>query len=225
MAYDRDRNGDILLELRDGVPFQAQLANTPVRSDHRLNTWAVFLQDQWRVRRFTLNAGLRLDGVEGNVPAQSSPAEHAGERSFEEISGAPDFPINVAPRVGVSYDLFGTGRTALKAYYGRFYNQFGSEIPESVNPNGLALIPVSWNDSTATCAPSPASWARSRASRAASSRASIRMRSGRTAKRSTPASSTRCCRISRCRSAIIAASIATASASSIPIVRRRRTRR
>ena len=147
MAYDRDRNGDILLELRDGVPFQAQLANTPVRSDHRLNTWAVFLQDQWRLRRFTVNAGLRLDGIEGNVPAQSSPAgTYAGERSFEKISGAPDFPINIAPRLGVSYDLFGTGRTAVKAYYGRFYNQFGSEIPESVNPNGLALIPVSWTD-------------------------------------------------------------------------------
>ncbi len=93
MAYDRDRNGDILLELRDGVPFQAQLANTPVRSDHRLNTWAVFLQDQWRVKRFTVNAGLRLDGVSGNVPAQSSPAgTYAGERSFEEIYGRAGFP-------------------------------------------------------------------------------------------------------------------------------------
>ena len=72
MAYDRDRNGDILLELRDGVPFQAQLANTPVRSDHRLNTWAVFLQDQWRVRRFTVNAGLRLDGVRERAGAVES---------------------------------------------------------------------------------------------------------------------------------------------------------
>jgi Carboxypeptidase regulatory-like domain len=148
MVYNRDRNGDILLELQDGVPFQAQLANTPVRSDHRLNTWGLFLQDQWRVRRITVNAGLRLDGVRGRVPAQSSPAgTWAGERSFDEITGVPDFSINVAPRLGVAYDLFGTGRTALKAYYGRFYNQFGSEILESVNQNGLALIPVRWTDS------------------------------------------------------------------------------
>jgi hypothetical protein len=147
MVYDRDRNGDILLEMRDGVPFQAQIANTPIRSDHRINTWGVFLQDQWRVNRFTINAGLRMDGVEGIVPAQASPAgTYVGVREFDEISGAPDFPFNAALRLGVSYDLLGNGRTALKAYYGRFYNQFGSEIPEAVNPNGLATLPVSWTD-------------------------------------------------------------------------------
>ncbi len=126
------------------------------------------------------------------MPAQSSPAgTYAGERSFDEITGSPDFPINVAPRLGVSYDLFGTGRTALKAYYGRFYNQFGSEIPEAVNPNGLALIAVSWNDANGNLRADRASWARSRASRADSSRASIPTRSGHTARKSTPASSTR----------------------------------
>ena len=193
MAYDRDRNGDILLEMRDGVPFQAQLANTPVRSDHRLNTWAVFLQDQWRVRRFTLNAGLRLDGVNGYVPAQSSPAgTWAGERSFDEIKGAPDFPLNIAPRLGVSYDLFGTGRTALKAYYGRFYNQFGSEITgsgESERPGADCRELERLQRQPARTI--PASWARSMASRADSSRASIPTRSGRTARKSTPASNTR----------------------------------
>ena len=35
MAYDRIRNGDILLELRDGVGFQGQIANTPIVSDHK----------------------------------------------------------------------------------------------------------------------------------------------------------------------------------------------
>jgi len=147
MVYNRDRNGDILLELRDGVPFQARLSNTPIRSDHRINTWAFFAQDQWRVKRFTINAGLRLDGVEGIVPAQSSPAgTWTPARQFDEITGVPDFPVNAALRLGISYDLFGTGRTALKGYYGRFYNQFGSEIPESVNPNGFAEIVVPWND-------------------------------------------------------------------------------
>jgi hypothetical protein len=34
----------------------------------------------------------------------------------------------------------------VKAYYGRFYNQFGSEIAETVNPNALATQNVPWTD-------------------------------------------------------------------------------
>ena len=46
----------------------------------------------------------------------------------------------------MSYDLSGKGRTALKAYYGRFYNQFGSEIAETINPNARINVTVPWND-------------------------------------------------------------------------------
>ena len=42
MQYDRIRNGDLFLELSDGVALRAQFANTPVDSDHRLQTWAAF---------------------------------------------------------------------------------------------------------------------------------------------------------------------------------------
>ena len=44
MVYDRKRNGDILLELNDGRAFQATLANTPINSDHRINTWGLFFR-------------------------------------------------------------------------------------------------------------------------------------------------------------------------------------
>lgn len=63
MEYERIRNGDILLELRDGVPFQAQIANTPIQSDHRVQTWGAFLQDRWVAGRATINLGVRIDGV------------------------------------------------------------------------------------------------------------------------------------------------------------------
>ncbi len=147
MKYSRTRNGDILLELRDGVAFQAQLANTPIEQVSRINTWGAFFQDQWRVKRLTVNAGIRLDGVHSYLPPQSSPAgTWVGERQFGEIDPVLDFSLNVGPRLGLAYDLFGNGKTALKAYYGRFYNQFGSELPDTVNQNALALQPVSWND-------------------------------------------------------------------------------
>ncbi len=146
MAYDRTRNGDHYLELSDGVASSVQIANTPVNSDHRLETWGAFVQDRWIIGRATINYGLRFDGVTSYLPAQSSPAgTFVGERSFPR-KDVFEYGFNAAPRVGVSYDLFGSGRTALKAYYGRFYNQFGSEIAESQNLNARQSIRVTWDD-------------------------------------------------------------------------------
>jgi hypothetical protein len=146
MQYDRIRNGDYYLELRDGVPNQAQLSNTPIVSDHRLETWGVFFQDRWMLGRATINAGVRMDGVKAFLPAQASPAgTFVGERSFAKTD-VFDYPFSIMPRLGVSYDLFGTGRTAVKAFWGRFYNQFGSEIAEAANPNAIVNQAVAWTD-------------------------------------------------------------------------------
>jgi hypothetical protein len=146
MGYDRIRNGDHYLELSDGVPTGAQIANTPVNSDHRLETWGVFLQDRWMVGRATINYGVRFDGVSSYLPEQSSPAgTFVGERSFPR-KDVFDYSFNAAPRFGIAYDLFGNGRAAVKAYYGRFYNQFGSELAETLNLNGLQSVRVTWTD-------------------------------------------------------------------------------
>jgi hypothetical protein len=146
MAYDRIRNGDVLLELVDGVATRAFLTNTPINSDHRLDTWGAFAQDRWALGRATINVGLRIDGVKGYLPAQSSPAgTYVGARDFAKRD-VFDFSPNVAPRIGFTYDLLGNGRTAVKAYYGRFYNQFGSELAESSNQNALASLQVPWTD-------------------------------------------------------------------------------
>ena len=146
MAYDRIRNGDILLEMRDGVPFQAQIANTPIVSDHKMETWGAFVQDRWVIGRATINVGVRFDGSSGYLPEQSSPAgRYVGERSFPKTD-IYDFSMNIGPRLGISYDVFGNGQTAVKAYYGRFYNQFGSEIVEATNLNALATQNVAWTD-------------------------------------------------------------------------------
>ena len=42
---------------------------------------------------------------------------------------------NIAPRVGVAYDLFGSGKTAVKAFYGRYYAIYGNNFT-SLNPGG-----------------------------------------------------------------------------------------
>jgi hypothetical protein len=146
MAYDRIRNGDILLETRNNVGFQGNISNTPIVSDHKMETWGAFVQDRWTIGRATINVGLRFDGASGYLPEQSSPAgTYVGERAYAQTD-VYDYSLNVAPRIGISYDVFGNGQTAVKAYFGRFFNQFGSEILENANPNALSTQNVVWTD-------------------------------------------------------------------------------
>ena len=215
MEYERIRNGDILLEMRTGVPFQGQIANTPINSDHRLETWGGFIQDRWMLGRATINIGLRFDGVSGYLPAQASPSgTYVGERSFSKTD-VFDYSFNLMPRFGISYDLFGNGKTALKAYYGRFYNQFGSEILETANPNALATLNATWADSDGDRQLDAGELLNVPAFSAGLFPSVNADSDRRTATRSTPASSTRSCPTWPWASATIAASTVTASASSI----------
>jgi hypothetical protein len=155
MELESKRNGDYYLEFNNGVALQAVFGNTPITSDHRLSTYGVFVQDRWTLGRATFNLGLRVDGVSAYLPAQTSPAgSFVGERSFPR-NDVFDFGPNIQPRIGVTYDVFGNGKTAVKAYYGRFYNQFGSEIAQTANPNALAKQAVSWTDSNGNRALDP----------------------------------------------------------------------
>ena len=148
-AYDQNQNHDIRLDLRDGVPFTATLYNTPVNSDVGVNTWGAFVQDSWVITESS--------ELEPRCSLRWNPRIHAGtveprrhiyrlRATFAEIRDAPDWPLNVGPRMGFSYDLFGDGRTAIKGYWGRFYNQIGSTFPFQVNANDKNSATVEWND-------------------------------------------------------------------------------
>jgi hypothetical protein len=106
-----------------GAPTSVTAYATPTTLDAVLRAdVGLFAQDQWTIRRLTLNLGVRFDSYNAYVPAQHlSPGPNVPTRSvdFAEIDGVANWK-NTSPRLGASYDLFGTGKTAVKVSLGRY---------------------------------------------------------------------------------------------------------
>jgi hypothetical protein len=111
----------------NGAPLQVRVYNTPVSTDASLNDdLGIFVQDSWRIRRLTVNPGLRWEQLREEVNAQSAPAgRFVGPRSFDAIENLPNFK-NFVPRVGAAYDLFGDGTTGIKGSVGRMQQDASS---------------------------------------------------------------------------------------------------
>lgn len=137
---------------RNRIPISLNQAATPNRQETRLKlALGIFAQDRWTVRRLTLNLGLRFDGVNAYSPAQVRPGgEYTPELSLPLEENIPNWK-GLHPRVGASYDLFGTGRTAIKASLGQYEqsNNYGLTFARANAAFGsLVLITGrTWNDS------------------------------------------------------------------------------
>ena len=116
-------NNGMTLQLLNGAPRQVTIWSTPFTFYENMNrNWAAFAQDQWTLKRMTLNAGLRFDYLEDSVPAQVlGPGPQVPTRNivFDEVTGVPHWK-NVTPRLGVAYDVSGNGRTAVKFAIGKY---------------------------------------------------------------------------------------------------------
>jgi hypothetical protein len=116
-----------------------------------------FIQDSFTVKRLTVNLGLRADHLKAWSPGRTKggttdPVALAiGETYFEPTYGinpygeiaydtwenAFPYGLFLSPRLGLTYDLFGNGKTALKASFTRQQESF---------PTGTfsAMYPLTW---------------------------------------------------------------------------------
>lgn len=90
----------------------------------RTETTALYAQDQWTRGRLTLQGGIRYDRAwswapsEGNgttLTSKFNPSPISFPRTVS-VSGYND----ITPRMGVAYDVFGNGKTALKVNLGKY---------------------------------------------------------------------------------------------------------
>jgi hypothetical protein len=120
ILFGREPNGAQALTLRGPVPNSIRIYATPFRYINDIHpNMGLFVQDQWVHKRLTLTAGLRYDYF-----TMSSPETHLDAGPFVPVRDFAEATLvtwhDVNPRLGVSYDLFGDGKTAVKASFGRF---------------------------------------------------------------------------------------------------------
>jgi hypothetical protein len=138
--------------VRDMVPQSVTLWAVPIGFWEDARDVVLYAQDQWTLRKVTFNLGLRLNNFNGSFPEQDLPAGYfVPARHVDPVSDSPNF-TNLSPRMGAAYDVFGTGKTALKASVGRY-------TPRNTGPTGNPLLTTAqsttrtWNDANRNWVP------------------------------------------------------------------------
>ena len=152
---DQVVHGDVNYTFLRGVPASITQYATPYLTKSRMNDLGLFAQDRWSIKRLTINYGLRFDYFNGYVPEQQLPATRfVAAREYDRVDDVPSW-ADLNPRVGLSYDLFGTSRTALKVSLGRYLEQLGVGIPAANNPVVTSVLNVNrtWSDTNGNYVP------------------------------------------------------------------------
>jgi Carboxypeptidase regulatory-like domain len=145
-------NKDTFLTVRAGQPFQVTVRTTPYTTHERLVAdLGIYAQDTWTIKRMTVNAGLRWDYLNNKVGAQDAPGgTWIGPRHFDALNDVPNFK-DLSPRLGLVYDLFGNGKTALKATLSRYVQTSSVGFARLLNPLNTSVNSTTrpWNDAVA----------------------------------------------------------------------------
>lgn len=149
------------------TPSQITIYNTPdVTTDYLRHTGA-YIQDKIKMsRKLTVNLGIRWDYNSANRPVetvrpdslyaaffyqgQALPNGFSIPASYPNLSipgntGVIHWTHNFAPRLGFAWDVFGNGRTTLKASWGMYYENPGLVLSYAANPLQLASYTFKWN--------------------------------------------------------------------------------
>jgi hypothetical protein len=122
-------------------------ANLPTNIVTRVADIGLWFQDQWTRNRLTTKLGVRYDGLRTGYPDQYQPASPwLGELRFPGASFLRWH--DVTPRASIAYDLFGDGRTAIKAGIARFVVGENIGTTRTANPmNRISrTITQPWTD-------------------------------------------------------------------------------
>src|SRR5688572_1106756 len=143
-----------------GRPVSARLQLPSDRYNGIDRDLGIYVQDRWALGRVTLNVGVRYDQFIGETrPSTVLASRHGPEAVFgdcpdgkwdpgELCTGEVQNWKDISPRVGFAMDVFGDGRTAVKASWARYVAGQQIAFANQVNPIGAltATDTRPWND-------------------------------------------------------------------------------
>ena len=142
----------------NGVPNRVTINATPYElRNHMDNDLGIFAQDRWTMDRFTVSMAVRYDTVQTSFPEQRfGPGQLVPTRN---LVFAPKDNLDyhdLGYRSGFTWDVFGTGRTALKVTANKYLAaQTLSGIGSAPNPFNTLVNNTtrSWNDANRNFVP------------------------------------------------------------------------
>ncbi len=118
-----------------GVELRGELAALT----RDVDIFSAFINNQWQpVSNLTVNIGVRYDwqfwrgdlngqDVPGDVPIEQFWVRQiTGDLRGQNFKGAPNDLNNIAPRLGLTWDPMGNGRTVVRGGYGIYYDQINT---------------------------------------------------------------------------------------------------
>jgi hypothetical protein len=114
----------------NGAPISFTMRAQRHAFSNRTRFDAIYVQDQWTRGRLTLQGGLRYEHAWSFYPEGENgitvPNQFVPEFLFPESKGVLGYH-DITPRMGFAYDVFGNGRTSLKANLSKYLQPANNE--------------------------------------------------------------------------------------------------
>ena len=122
----------------NGQPSSFTMRIGPWFVANRTGWFGIYAQDQWTVGRATIQGAVRYDRAWSWFPSDGNGAPlasrfNAAPITFPTTDGVTGYN-DITPRMGLAYDLFGNGKTAVKVTLGK-YLAAATNQPPFINSN------------------------------------------------------------------------------------------